>query len=281
MNLENVILVSVVILYTIIAILAINNNRKHKKVIKKIQNKNNFYLFGFEKSLLEATGMQKSKAKKYIILIRIIALSLMVVIVIKFGFIALFLFCGVLILIYSNTQNKKLIESTGINYIIIVNEFLDSYIPAISSGLSNDQAMLKFVHSQNDENLFSWWVNRGDPNFELDIKWKRISEVYEMVKFNEERGINDSLPIIEQMQKDLNSKQEFYDDYESKIGEIKPIMLSYYIGLPIILAISWKQAASFWNSIGGLVCAFALSVLFFAYEMFLSKIRKSTIETMF
>ena len=281
MNLENVILVSVVILYTIIAILAINNNRKHKKVIKKIQNKNNFYLFGFEKGLLEATGMQKSKAKKYIILIRIIALSLMVVIVIKFGFIALFLFCGVLILIYSNTQNKKLIESTGINYIIIVNEFLDSYIPAISSGLSNDQAMLKFVHSQNDENLFSWWVNRGDPNFELDTKWKRISEVYEMVKFNEERGINDSLPIIEQMQKDLNSKQEFYDDYESKIGEIKPIMLSYYIGLPIILAISWKQAASFWNSIGGLVCAFALSVLFFAYEMFLSKIRKSTIETMF
>lgn len=283
MNFTNLILIFSVIVYVIVFTLAVNHNRKHKKIINRIQNKDSFYFFGFEKDLIEISGMTNEKAKKYIILLRILLLSLIVLVITKFGFIALFLFLAAATLVYSNNQNKKLIDDAGIRYIIIVNEFLDSYIPAISTGVSNDQAMLRFVRSQNDEELFNWWVNKSKPEFRLGIenKWRRIIEVYEMVRFNEERGISDSLPIIEEMQDDLNAKQKHYDDYQARIGEIKPIMFSYYIGIPIILFISWNQTQNFWSTIWGLVCAFVLAVLFFAFEMLIYKLKKSTIERIF
>lgn len=283
MNVLNIVIIIAMIIYMLVLVAVIKRHRNRKRAISHIVE-DKFYIAFFEKKILEKINIPKRHEKTAVYIIRFAIIFAVIYCVASLGYwLTTLIACALLIITFANIQNKKTVEATGITYIEDVNIFLDSFIPAIASGKSNEQAMLQFVDAQGDENLFNWWMNKDNLSNQIVVenKWKRIIEIYNMVKFNEERGISNSLPIVEEMQKDISTKQKYYNDYKAKMGEIKPIVLSYYFGVPFIIMTSWSNTKEFWFSTGGLICCFVLAVLFFIFEMLINKIKKSTIESMF
>lgn len=280
--LKYILLSLVILIYVIISSIIIIKSDKRKKAVEHIQKKKIFLIF-YEKKLLELLNIPKNKVGIFIYAIRLFIIITIIVMAIKMGFIALFFILAILSIIYSNMQNSKLVDATGIKYLPLINSFLDNYIPSIASGLSNDQAMLKFVHQENDENLSDWWLNKDNiiNQVVVENKWLRIIEIYNMMRFNESKGLSNSLPVIEEMQKDLNTKQKYYEDYLAKMGEIKPIILSYYIGVPLLIMMSYSQTKDFWSTIWGFGASIVLAILFFTFQLLIYKLRKDTINSLF
>ena len=282
MSIFNTILVFIIFVYVIFLDIFFINRRKIKKAISNISiHKEELYMFSYEKVLIESMQVSKDKQKIFLIVVRSLIIITSIFLSLQFGTIAIFFLGAIIITLFMNVKNKQLIESAGINYIETMNYFLDSYIPAISSGLSNDQAMLKYISSEENEELLEWWADKDTHLLKINNKWQRIIEVYEMMNFNELHGISNSLPIINEMQKDLNAKQQFFNDYSSKIGEIKPIMYSYYAGVPLLLLISFHQTYAFWFSFFGAIAAFILVIFFFTFQILIYNIRKNTLKSIF
>lgn len=280
MNIINMVLILVVAIYFIGAVFYFVRRSKEQKAFEQLQ-KSSVRLFFWERKFLQSFSVNQRYVKPGIYVSRVILFVVFGMITLKIGSIAVFISLSALVLVFANRKTEGLIEEAGINTIPELNSFLDSYIPGLASGLSNDQAMLKYINHKDDELLYDWWVNRDNPTHVINNQFKRIVEVYKMIKFNEDRGIEDSLPIIEQMQKDLNVKQEHYNDYKARMGEIQPILMSYYIFVPVLLFISLGQTRDYWFSIWGYVSAAALIVLFIGSQFMVFKIREGTIKIMF
>ena len=277
------ILLSILMLiYVIFASVMIVNNSKKKKALEHLKKKNVFLTF-YEKKIIELLNIPSSKIKVFIYTIRFLLLVALIFMATIMGFVTLFLVLSVLTVLYFNMQTSKLVDKTGVTHLATINSFLDTFIPSIASGLSNDQSMLKFVHSTEDANLTDWWLKKDDLTsvVKLDNKWTRIVEVYNMMNFIEEKGTGDPLSIIKEMQNDLNTKQKYYDEYRAKMGEIKPIMLSYYIGVPLLIVMSYNQTRGFWNTGWGLVAAIGLAILFAIFQFLIYKLKKDSINMLF
>lgn len=280
MNLVNLLLIVALFSYFIITFIYIRKRIRNNKAFQNL-NKEEIGLLPWEKLLVEKIEFDKNYLKPIVYLSRVLLIIGVLALGYFIGAIALTLISGAIIIVLFNQKHKTLIHQAGVNYISTLNAFLDSYIPDISSGLSNDQAMLKYINGEEDEDLFDWWVNKDDPEYQVPIKWARVVEVYEMIRFNEERGIDDSLPIIEELQKDLNTKQEFYNQYKAKMGEINPILLSYYVFVPIIMLISFNQNKDFWFTFYGLLASIGMIILFLASQFIIFKVRESATKTIF
>lgn len=280
MNITNIVLILLVAIYFIVFSAYLIKRSKTNKVLDQLQPKT-LKMFFWEKSLLQKVKVEKRYIKPVIYLSRFLIFGGFIAVSFKIGAIAVFFVIAGMALVFANKKTEALIEEAGINSIPELNSFLDSYVPALASGLSNDQAMSKYINGKNDQALFEWWANRENSKYAVDARWKRTIEIYKMIKFNEDRGIEDSLPIIEQMQKDINVKQSYYNEYKAKMGEIQPILFSYYIFVPILLFVSLSQTKDFWFSLWGYVSAIGLIGLFVGSQFMVYKIRQSTIKVMF
>ena len=58
-------------------------------------------------------------------------------------------------------------------------------------------------------------------------------------------------------------------------------MWSYYIGVPILIFISFEQTASFWRGIGGYLVSIALLIFFGVFKFLIFKLQKNTINVIF
>ena len=106
-------------------------------------------------------------------------------------------------------------------------------------------------------------------------------DIYDIAKYNEEKGINDYTYILNELSKDYAQKQVYYNSFMARIGEIKPIMLSYYFGVPILIAISFGQTYSFWMGFGGYIVATLVLGLFGLFKFLIYKLQKDTVKTIF
>lgn len=280
LNLFNLFLIFLLALYFVITIVFFRKRAKRDKALQVVVKKD-ITLFFWEKALIDKLYLDKTYVKPVVYLFRIALVLVFLGAAYFFGTIAFVIAVGAVIVLFMNRKTADLINEAGINHISLLNTFLDSYVPSLASGLSNDQAMLKFINYMDDEDLFEWWMNKDEPSYKPKVRWKRIIEVYNIIRFNEERGIDDSLPIIEQMQKDLSVKQEYYNNYSSKMGEINPIVISYYVFVPILLFISFTQTKGFWFSIWGVISSIILLVIFVISQFIIYKIKEKAIKTIF
>jgi hypothetical protein len=277
----NIIIVALVIIYLIILYRHICFSKKKEEAISNLIEEKPIVLFKIEKRLYCKIHLSKKKMKIFVYTMRLLFVVLCAFLFMQLSSVALFFITAIFIILYFDNLINKEIDEAGVNYIADMNGFLDMYIPAVASGSSNNQAMLKYVYAMDDKNLSDWWLNKDNHTIKIDNKWKRMIEVYEMMKYNEEMGIDDSLDSIEELQKDLTNKDKFYNDYKGKMGEIKPTVISYYICLPLLLLMSFSQNRPFWCSLNGYIVIAILIVVFIMFEFCIYKLKKSVIHTIF
>ena len=154
-------------------------------------------------------------------------------------------------------------------------------MPHISSGNSADQSLLGYIEYSRDVELAEFYEHRFDPEYKLETHLRQIVDIYDIAKYNEEKGINDYTYILNELSKDYAQKQVYYNSFMARIGEIKPIMLSYYFGVPILIAISFGQTYSFWMGFGGYIVATLVLGLFGLFKFLIYKLQKDTVKTIF
>ena len=213
--------------------------------------------------------------------IRIVLAASFIGLFMKFGYVVAFFASEAALIVFYTAKEKELFVSSGLEFVDDLNRFLDMYIPAIASGLSNDQAMLKFIGEKGDEDLSEWYVQKDDISVEIPKRWIKVIGVYNMVRFDELKGIDNSIPVIKEMQDDMAAKQRYFNDYRSKIGATKPIALSYYIGVPLFLMVSVYRMPQFWFGVGGLIVSILLIALFAGFQFLFYKLKKGTMNAIF
>lgn len=261
--------------------------KKKNKEIKDIVNsfakeedKKDYYS-RWKRKIFDIMLVRDKKQKKIlsavfnIVLLIIFGISIYMV-----GAISLVVIVGIVSSYIAKENIDKLVDKSGIRYIPITNEFLDVFIPAITSGKSNSQAMLAFINQYEDNEVLNvWWADRSRGM--NDNRFETIVEIYDMTMFDEEHGIDDSLPVIKEMQENMNKKQEFYDEFVAKIGETSSIELSYVGGLPLLLLMTLSNTRQFWYTFPGLLCAVGLGVMFVLFRFLSYKLRVNTIKKLF
>jgi hypothetical protein len=186
-----------------------------------------------------------------------------------------------LIILASEDAYKRVIYNSGITNINRIMNFINYFVPHINSGNSADQSLLGYVQYSRDEDLASFYEHRGEHDYKLQPHLRQIVDVYDIAKYNEEKGINDYAYILNELSKDYAQKQVYYNSFIARIGEIKPIMLSYYFGVPILIFVSFAQTRTFWMGFGGYVVAILTLILFGTFKFLIYKLQKDTVKTIF
>lgn len=271
------------ILYIFSVLMYIHGNEKRKElqILMNTNQKHSIKIFNFEKKILEKLQIESDKSK-YIIYIE----RLLLTFIVGFSFwflrgIALAGFGALLVTFIADDSYKKVIYESGITNINRITNFINYFVPHISSGNSADQSFLSYIEYSGDIELSNYYENRDNPNFKIKPHLKQIIDIYDIAKYNEEKGISDYTYILNELSQDMSQKQVYYNNFISRIGEIKPIMWSYYIGVPILIFVSFGQTYEFWLGIGGYIVSFVLLILFSLFKFLIFKLQKKTINVIF
>lgn len=258
-----------------------SEKRRELQVLMDTSHDYEMKTFNFENEILQKLQVEPDKVKYAIYIERILILS---GIAVAFWFlrgIALAAFGAILVSFIANDSYKKVVYESGITNINRITNFINYFVPHINSGNSADQSFLGYVEYSADEELAAYYENRDNPDFKLPPHLRQIVDIYDIAKYNEEKGISDYTYILNELSKDMAQKQIYYNNFVSRIGEIQPIMWSYYIGVPILIFISFGQTYEFWLGAGGYIVSFILLALFATFKFLIFKLQKRTINVIF
>lgn len=240
----------------------------------------------FEKRLAEKLGIPKDKTKLFLtverlLIIAIVILSYLVVGVIGLGFVV----AAAGMIIMENNLKKAIYES-GVTRIGETVQFMDYFTPAVSSGQSASQAFLGYIQKLNEDNpqreyLVEYWdaKSNNDYSYETPEGIKDITAIYENALYNEEKGVEDYLYIIEEAKEDLFQKSVYYNDFNARVSEvIKPISWAYYIGVPAIILMLLSVVDDFWYTLAGLITAIVIVVLFLTFKFLMNRLTISSLH---
>ena len=283
MSIKILILLAAILFYLVAVVISVNTWNKQRKLVMLFEGakKDDIKLFFFERQILNAIGLSPEKGKVFIYTIRTLLISLFVIALISLRGLAILIFGALITVIFTEDAYKKVVYESGITNVNLIMNFINYFVPHITSGNSADQSFLSYAeHSQNEE-LIEFYENRDDPSYSVEPHLKQIVEIYQIAKYNEEKGISDYTYILNEMSKDFSQKQVYYNSFQGKIGEIKPIVLSYYFGVPILIAISFKYTKTFWMSFWGFVMSVVILALFVIFRVLIFKLQKDTIRGIF
>lgn len=270
------------IVYITFVLIYINGNEKRKELQVLMHEKSNkIKTFNFENKVLERLRIEPSKVKYFLYFERFLILAVLGVGLWFLRGIALAGFGALIVVFVADDSYKKVIYDSGITNIGKVTNFINYFVPHINSGNSADQSFLGYIEYSADEELAEYYENRDNPDFELAPHLKQIVDIYDIAKYNEEKGISDYTYILNELSQDMAQKQVYYNSFVSRIGEIRPIMWSYYVGVPILIFISFGQTYEFWLGIGGYIVSIVLLILFTAFKFLIYKLQKKTINVIF
>lgn len=271
----------VYIIATVIYINASEDRRKVREMMDATASKETIKTFAFEDKILKKLRVEPSKVHLVLWVERILIVGLLI-----FGFVQLrgIMLCAagaVVICFVADDSYKKVVYDSGIENIGRVTNFINYFVPHINSGNSADQSFLGYVDYSKDEDLLEYYENRNNPNYTIPAHLKQIVDIYDVAKYNEEMGISDYTYIMNELSQDMAQKQVYYNSFISRIGEIKPIMWSYYIGVPILIGVSFSQTYDFWMGGGGIIVAVVLLIMFGLFKFLIYKLQKKTIMVIF
>ena len=271
------------ILYIFFTLIYIHGNDKRKEIQILISTDKKYRIktLNFEDYILEKLQVDPNKIKYILYIERFILISM-----VTFGFvmlrgIALAAFGAVAITWAFNDSFKKIIYESGITNISRITNFINFFVPHISSGNSADQSFLGYIEYSSDGELLNYYENRENPEYKIPEHLKEIIDIYDIAKYNEEKGISDYTYILNELSQDMAQKQVYYNSFVAREGEIGPIVWSYYIGVPLLVVISFSQTYEFWLGVGGYVVSIVLLILFTSFKFLIFKLQKKTINTIF
>ena len=269
--------------YIIASIVYVVKRSKEKdaEMFMEIHKDHKFKAFFYELVFLRKMGLKPEQVKLFLYIERFVVFGTVVYSFFTFRGIALFIIGAVLITLFFDDAYKKAIYESGISNVPKITNFINYFVPHINSGNSADQSFLGYVDYAKDEELREYYENRDNPDYKAPEHIKQIIDIYDIAKYNEEKGISDYVYILNELSKDMSQKQTYYNGFISRIGEIKPIMWSYYIGVPLLVFISFDRTYSFWMGIGGWICGIVLLILFALFKFLIFRLQKTTITTIF
>lgn len=276
-------LLLVILIYIITIIYYIQHRNKIKDLDQFINEDRMEYsrMFYLEERILKSLNIKPGKIKPVLWTIRIIVFGAIGVLLYMLRGVALTLVGGLAVTLIFDDLYKKAVHDSGITNVSIVTNFLNYFIPHINSGNSADQSLLAYISYSGLEPLEEFYQRRGEPGYEIPTEIKQIVDIWDIAKYNEEKGISDYTYILNEISKDMSQKQTYYNSFVSRISEIKPIEISYYIGVPAMIFMSFSQTYDFWMGVGGAICSVVILILFTVFKFLIYKLQKSTIETIF
>lgn len=237
--------------------------------------------FFFEEKLLKSLKIRPEKAKGFLFLERLILVFLIAFILFSYRGIAIFFVGAIVTSILFDDLSKKVIYDSGISNVPNIMNFINYFVPHINSGNSANQSFLGYIEYSGNEELREFYENIDNPDYKIPPHLKQIIDIFDIARYNEEKGISDYVYILDELSKDMSQKQTYYNNYVSRVGEIKPICWSYYIGVPILILVSFQSTYSFWMGIWGWICSIVLLILFCIFKFLIYKLQKNTITTIF
>ena len=282
MKVSSVLLLLAMLVYFCAVIIALNNwDRKRKLDLIIDEKREGMKLFFYEHLFLDRLHIDPDKIKPIIMMERLILVILFAICIFVLRGLTLLIFGAVSIIVIFDQGYKTIVYESGITNISNVVNFINFFVPHINSGNSADQSLLGYIEYSRDVDLAEFYENKNNPEFKLQKHIRQIVDIYDIAKYNEEKGISDYTYILNEISQDYSQKQIYYNSFIARIGEIKPIMLSYYIGVPILIAISFQQTYSFWMCFGGVIVAILTLILFGIFKYLIFKLQKDTITNIF
>lgn len=237
--------------------------------------------FAFEDRFLKMLKIKPDSIKMFLFIERLILFSGITVAFILFKGFALLIIGGLITISLFNDMEKKVIYESGITNIPRVVNFINYFIPHITSGNSAEQSLIQYIDYAADEELNEYYQRREDEEYLMPIHLRQIVEIYDIAKYNEDKGNSNYVYILQELAEDISQKQVYYNQFVAHIGEIGPTVWSYYLGVPTLIMVSFSQTQDFWAGIGGYVISIALLVLFSIFKILIYKLKKDTVNTIF
>lgn len=261
------------------------NRKKSENDIKNVinvlsENKSSVRTLFYEQKIIEKLNLPEDKVKIFVYAERALIILLIILSYMILGVVGLGIFAAVVILVMMDNKLKEQIYESGVTRINEVVAFMDYFTPAVSSGQSAKQAFMGYIQKLDPESnqrklLIEYWnhKNENDYSYETPESIRDITSVYENALYNEEKGVDDYLYIIEEAKADLFQKSVYYNDFNSRVNEVvKPISWAYYIGVPIIIIMLFGMVGDFWFTFVGAVVMVLLVILFFSFKYLMNKL---------
>lgn len=267
------------------AIIAVSLNRweqqKRLNVIIQEGRKDARRVFFFERALLDRLHIEPEKVHTALMVERVLLFIAIFVLFMTIKGITILFVGAVFITLFFNDAYKVVIYESGIENVPRVVNFINFFIPHINSGNSADQSLLAYIQYSRDDELAEFYEHKGDLEYKLQPHLKQIVDIYDVAKYNEEKGISDYTYILNEIAQDYSQKQVYYNSFISRIGEIKPIVMSYYIAVPFLIILSMQQTYDFWMGIGGVIVAIVTLILFAIFKALIFRLQKQTVKDIF
>ena len=277
----------VLLIYIIALIHYLNNRIKYREIEVLMEDSNGplyeapMKTFNYEDKILKKFKIKPDSVRLILYTERLIIFIALVVLLFLLKGLALAGIGAIIVTIIADDAYKKEIYNSGITNISRVTNFINYFVPHINSGNSADQSLLGYMEYSKDKELADFYENRDNPNYKIEPHLQQIIDVYDIAKYNEDQGISDYVYILNELSEDMSQKQTYYNSFISRIGEIKPIMWSYYFGVPILIVASFSQTRDFWMGFGGFIVGFVLLGLFSLFKFLIFKLQKNTIKAIF
>lgn len=277
-------ILAALLFYIIGMVFYINGAEKRRKVMEMMDadpSVDTMKTFAFEEAILKKFKVEASKVKVVLWIERIILISGLIFGLIQLRGIMLCAAGAIIIVFVAEDAYKKVVYESGIENINRITNFINYFVPHINSGNSADQSLLGYIEYSKDDELLEYYENRDNAQYKIPPHLRQIVDIYDIAKYNEEKGVSDYTYILNELSQDMAQKQVYYNSFVSRIGEIKPIMWSYYIGVPILILVSFSQTYDFWMGGGGIIVAIILLIMFGAFKFLIYKLQKKTITVIF
>lgn len=283
MNLNSMLLLGAVMIYLVTVLVYLNGWDKRRRVNSMIHDGRTdpMRLFFYEHMLLDRLHLDPDRTKPVIYAERVLVVITVVFCATLMRGLTVLLFGAILISLFAEDAYQKLIYDSGITNVPAIMNFINYFVPHITSGNSADQSLLGYIEYSRDSDLAEFYEHRDDPEWKLQPHLRQVVDIYDIAKYNEEKGISDYAYILHEISQDYSQKQIYYNSFVARIGEIKPIVLSYYIGCPILIIISFSQTYTFWMGWGGVLVAILTLLMFAAFKFLIYKLQRDTVNTIF
>lgn len=268
------------IVFTSFYIVKLVKNRRAVHAIDYVR-KEHIKTFNYEKKLLEKFKLDPDKMKLLLYIGRVAVAAILVALFIAFKGLAFTFIASIAIVIFMNDAYANVVYKANINNVPRVNNFINNFVPLVTSGRSSDQAFLSYIEYAGDEELLEYFENKDDPEYKMHPHIRQIVDIYDIARYNEEQGVSGYTYIMEEIAKDLAQKGIYYNSFISRVGEIKPIIWSYYIAVPLLIAVSFSTTKTFWFGFGGYIVGFILVAFFGTFKYLIFRLQKNTIESIF
>lgn len=259
-----------------------------KSVIQELtEEQKNSKMLDFEKALVEKLNISSEKIRWFLLAERLLIISCGILLYVIFGVMGIVFMAAIAIAIVMNGKVKNAINRSGITHISDTVAFMDYFVPQIAAGASAEDAFSKFIEnlevdSPTRPSLIEYYTAKKaeDLSYETPKDIRDITSVFENAEYNERLGSDNYLYIIEQAKTDLFQKAIYYQDYQTKVGEvIRPMKLAYYGIIPLIFLMLWGSVGDFWFTPVGWITGLIILVIFFFFNFLCNKLTIKTLTT--